>query len=43
MTVLGFGRENKDKYLTTVQTFSIGFIESKIYSEVKQGIKAALD
>jgi len=39
MTVLGFGRENKDKYLTAVQTFSIGFIESKIYSEVDKNIK----
>ena len=39
MTVLGFGRENKDKYLTTVQTFSIGFIESTEYSVIEQAIK----
>jgi hypothetical protein len=27
MTVLGFGRRNKDKFLTTPQSFSIGFVE----------------
>ena len=39
MTVLGFGRENKNKYLTTQQTFSIGFVESTNYSAVDQSIK----
>ena len=38
MTVLGFGRQNKDKYLTTVQTFSIGFIESTAYSKIDQAM-----
>ncbi len=42
MTVLGFGREHKDKYLSTVQTFSIGFIESTEYSKVDQAIKQIL-
>lgn len=39
MTVLGFGRSNKDKYLNTVQTFSIGFAESTQYNVVEQVIK----
>jgi len=42
MTVLGFGRQNKDKYLTTVQTFSIGFVESTEYSVVAQTIRQVL-
>jgi len=40
MTVLGFGRENgsdkTEKFLTTVQTFSIGFVESKEHSEIAE-------
>jgi len=43
MTVLGFGRENKDKFLTTVQTFSIGFVESKVYSEIDKAVRAVLE
>lgn len=43
MTVFGFGRNNKDKYLNTPQTFSIGFVESSIYSDVESTIKAVLD
>jgi len=43
MTVLGFGRENKDKFLATVQTFSIGFVESKEYSAVNQTINRVLE
>jgi len=43
MTVLGFGRQNKDKYLNTVQTFSIGFIESTKYSVIERVIKQILD
>ena len=42
MTVLGFGRENKNKYLTTVQTFSIGFVESTDYSMIEQVIEEVL-
>ncbi len=42
MTVLGFGRQNKDKFLTTKQTFSIGFIESIDYSEIDKSIKEIL-
>jgi hypothetical protein len=43
MTVLGFGRENKDKFLTTVQTFSIGFVESKAYGDVEEVVKAVVE
>ncbi len=43
MTVFGFGRNNKDKYLDTPQTFSIGFAESSMYSEVEGTVKAILD
>ncbi len=39
MTVLGFGRRNKDKFLTTPQSFSIGFVESVEYLSVKQAIE----
>ena len=42
MTVLGFGRQNKDKYLNTVQTFSIGFVESNKYAEVNKTISEIL-
>jgi len=42
MTVLGFGRENKDKFLTTSQTFSIGFVESTVYDMVEGTIKQVL-
>ncbi|WP_199271529.1 hypothetical protein [Cellulophaga sp. L1A9] len=46
MTVLGFGRENKkktSKYLNTVQTFSIGFIESTEYSIIDQAVRNVLE
>ncbi|TMM56725.1 hypothetical protein FEE95_09495 [Maribacter algarum] len=46
MTVLGFGRQNGEqttKHLTTVQTFSIGFVESTKYSVVNQIIGQVLD
>lgn len=43
MTVLGFGRQNKDKFLTTVQTFSIGFIESTKYSSIRKTITQILE
>ena len=39
MTVLGFGRENKDKFLTSQQTFSIGFVESTVYDEVESQMR----
>jgi hypothetical protein len=42
MTVFGFGRQNKNKYLSTVQTFSIGFIESKEYSMIDKVINEIL-
>jgi len=38
MTVLGFGRRNKDKFLTTPQTFSIGFIETTNYDDISKTI-----
>lgn len=43
MTVLGFGRENKAKFFTTVQRFSIGFVESTEYSVIESGIRQVLD
>ncbi len=38
MTVLGFGRRNKDKFLTTPQTFSIGFAETTDYQGIRKVI-----
>lgn len=46
MTVLGFGRQNggrTTKHLTTVQTFSIGFVESDEYSYINHAIKKVLE
>ncbi len=46
MTVLGFGRQNNksaDKYLTTIQIFSIGFVESTEYSTIAQAVRQVLD
>lgn len=42
MTVLGFGRRDKDKFLTTPQTFSIGFAESTEYTAVQKSIEAII-
>lgn len=42
MTVLGFGRRNKDKFLTTPQTYSIGFVETTDYDEARDKITAIL-
>lgn len=42
MTVLGFGRQNKDKYLDTVQSFSIGFVESTEYEIINQAMNKVL-
>jgi hypothetical protein len=39
MTVLGFGRRNKDKFLTMPQRFSIGFVEGVTHAEVKSAIE----
>lgn len=39
MTVFGFGRSNKNKYLDSPQRFSIGFIESSNYNTVKTKIE----
>lgn len=43
MTVFAFGREGKEKFLTAVQTFSIGFAESKDYSKVQEIVTDVLD
>jgi hypothetical protein len=46
MTVFGFGRENGEKttkHLTSIQTFSIGFVESKEYSRIDQDIRKNLN
>lgn len=42
MTVLGFGRSDKNKYLNTPQTFSIGFVESTRYQDVQKNINVIL-
>ena len=42
MTVLGFGRENKNKFLETPQSFSIGFVESTNYAEIEQVVLQVL-
>lgn len=42
MTVFGFGRSDKNKYLSTPQTFSIGFVESSEYEKVKATINNVL-
>jgi len=43
MTVLGFGRRDKNKFLTTPQRFSIGFIESTDYGFIDTSIRAILN
>ena len=43
MTVLGFGRREKDKFLETPQRFSIGFIESMDYPEIRQTIEQIVE
>lgn len=42
MTVFAFGRAQKNKFLTTPATFSIGFIESTNYSQIQQNIRQVL-
>lgn len=47
MTVLGFGRQNgtekTEKFLSTVQTFSIGFIDSKDYTDIEHKVRQILN
>lgn len=43
MTVLGIGRRNKDKYLTSPQKFSIGFIESTEHDVIADAMRGILD
>ncbi|MEP5567431.1 MAG: hypothetical protein ABJN62_06325 [Halioglobus sp.] len=40
MTVFGFGRSEKNKFLDSVQTFSIGFIESTDHTVIANTMKA---
>lgn len=42
MTVFGFGRSEKERFLTTPQTVSIGFIESTDYTEVEDAIGSVI-
>jgi len=43
MTVLGFGRSGKNKFLTKPKTFSIGFVESTKYDNIVETIERILD
>jgi hypothetical protein len=43
MTVLGFGRRNKDKFLTTPSSFSIGFVESVNYADIARTVEALFE
>ncbi|MGY8899972.1 MAG: hypothetical protein ACKVI8_18260 [Paraglaciecola sp.] len=38
MTVLGFGRSNKDKFLNTPRRFSLGFVESTGYESLEETV-----
>ncbi|MGJ8679307.1 hypothetical protein [Paraglaciecola sp.] len=38
MTVFGFGRSDKNKYLKTPQSFSLGFVESTEYKNIENTI-----
>ena len=42
MTVFAFGRRNKDKYLTTAQSFSIGIIESTDHAVIDESVRGIL-
>lgn len=42
MTVLGFGRSEKNKYLHKPQKFSLGFIESDTYEQVNEAVSQIL-
>ncbi len=39
MTVFGFGRSGKNKYLDSIQTFSLGFVESNDYNKISTLMK----
>jgi hypothetical protein len=43
MTVFGFGRLEKEKYLDTPQTFSIGFVESTEYKKIEHFVEQSLE
>lgn len=43
MTVFAFGRRGKDKYLTTPDRFSIGFIEATDYASIESTIAQIVD
>lgn len=40
MTVFAFGRRDKEKYLTTPNTFSIGFVETTQHDQISQTLQA---
>jgi len=42
MTVLGFGRQEKNKFLNTPKRFSIGFVESVEYEKVSKEVATVL-
>lgn len=42
MTVLGFGRSAKNKFLNRPQTFSIGFVESSKYEDLENTINGII-
>lgn len=43
MTVFGFGRSGKGKYLNESKAFSIGFIESKNYKNIEKKMKHIIE
>lgn len=43
MTVFGFGRSDKGKFLDTPQTFSIGFIESTLHEDIENTVKQLVE
>lgn len=43
MTVFAFGRSQKNKFIETPQTFSIGFVESTEYEQVSQSMKKLIN
>lgn len=43
MTVLGFGRHNKGKFLTTPQSFSLGFVESTTHADIAAKVESLID
>ncbi|MDT0595246.1 hypothetical protein [Glaciecola petra] len=43
MTVLGFGRSEKNKFLNTPQTFSLGFAESTDYGDIEKKVMGLIN